>query len=132
VERRKVILLDTHALLWWRLSPEKLGKQARRACERSATIGVSAITFWEIGVLASRGRLTLRVPLSEWTRETLEGPRMEGVSITPEVAMVAAGLGMHGDPADRIIVATALHHRCKLVTRDEELTRAKLVDVVWG
>jgi PIN domain nuclease of toxin-antitoxin system len=126
-----VIVLDTHALIWWRVAPEKLGRKARRACERSPAIGVSAISFWEIGVLAARGRLKLRLPLSQWTRETLEGPHMEGLPVTPEIAVLAAGLEMHGDPADRIIVGTALQEGCKLVTRDEAIVRSGLVETVW-
>jgi len=126
-----VIVLDTHALVWWRIMPEKLGRKARRACERSNAIGVSAISFWEIGVLAAKNRLRLRIPLSDWVRETLEGPRIEGIALTPEIAVVAAGLGMHGDPADRFIVATALQHGCKLVTRDETIARAGIVETIW-
>ena len=126
-----MIVLDTHALVWWRLAPEKLGRKARRACEKSAVVGASAISFWEIGVLDARGRLKLRVPLSEWTRETLEGPRMEGLFVMPEIAVLVAGLIMHGDPADRFIVATALHLGCKLVTRDDAIVRSNVVETVW-
>ncbi len=126
-----MIVLDTHALIWWRVAPEKLGRKAHRACERSQAIGASAISFWEIGILAARGKLKLRLPLSEWTRETLEGPRMEGLAVTPEIAVLAAGLQMHGDPADRIIVGTALQEGCKLVTRDEAIVRSGIVDVIW-
>jgi PIN domain nuclease of toxin-antitoxin system len=126
-----VIVLDTHALLWWRAAPEKLGRAARRACERSAIVGVSAISFWEIGTLAARGRLRLRIPLTEWVRETLQGPRIEGLPVTPEIAALAASLAMPGDPADRLIVATALHERCRLVTKDDAIVRSNVVDTVW-
>ena len=126
-----MIVLDTHALLWWRSAPDKLGRRARRACERADALGVSAISFWEVGVLARRGRVKLRVPLSEWTRDVLAGPNLEGLAITPEIAVIAAGLGMHGDPADRLVTATALHHGCPLVTRDDAIRSAGIVETVW-
>jgi PIN domain nuclease of toxin-antitoxin system len=131
VERRTVIVLDTHALIWWRVAPEKLGRSARRACERGTSLGVSAISFWEIGTLVARGRLKIRIPLGDWVRETLDGPRLESLVVTPEVAVLAASLSMQGDPADRIIVATALQERCKLVTRDEAIAKSNVVDTVW-
>jgi PIN domain nuclease of toxin-antitoxin system len=126
-----LIVLDTHALVWWHLAPDKLGRAGRRACERADAVGVSAITFWEIGALASRGRIRLRVPLADWVRTVLAGPRMHGLPVTPEIAVIAASLGLHGDPADRLIVATALHHAARLVTYDESITRARIVDTLW-
>ncbi len=126
-----MIVLDTHALVWWRTAPGKLGRAARRACERSAAVGVSAISFWEIGTLVAKGRIKIRIPLTDWVRETLQGPRIEGLPVTPEIAALAASLTMPGDPADRIIVATALQERCKLVTRDDAIVRANVVDTIW-
>ncbi len=64
-------------------------------------------------------------------RETLQGPRIEDLPVTAEIAALAASLTMQGDPADRIIVATALHRRCKLVTRDDAIARSNVVDTIW-
>lgn len=127
-----MIVLDTHAALWWPTAPGKLGRAARRACERADRIGISAITFWELGILSLRGRIKLGIPVAEWMREVLSGPRIEALPVTPEIAVLAAGLGMHADPADRLITATALHHRCRLVTRDESIRAAGIVETIWA
>ena len=127
-----MIVLDTHAVLWWPYKPQKLGKRARRACERADRIGVSPMSIWEVGMLASRGRIRLRLPLSQWAGELLSGPRVLELPVTSEIAVLAAGLGgMHGDPADRIIIATAMQHGCKLVTCDEAIARGGMVETVW-
>jgi PIN domain nuclease of toxin-antitoxin system len=128
-----MIVLDTHALLWWASAPDKLGAKARRLCERADRIGLSPISFWEVGVLCSRGRLRLTTTLSEWARDVLDGPRIEQLPLTTEIAVLAAGLAsLHGDPADRMIVATAIRHGCKLVSRDQAIERSGLVETVWG
>jgi PIN domain nuclease of toxin-antitoxin system len=126
-----VIVLDTHALLFWRVAPQKLGRAARRACERAETVGVSAVSFWEVGSLVARGRLKIRIPIADWMRETLQGPRIEGLPVTPEIAVLATSLAMQGDPADRIIVATALHEHRRLVTRDESIVESGIVETIW-
>ena len=126
-----MIVLDTHALLFWRTAPDKLGRAARRICERTDRVGISTITFWEIGTLATKGRLKLRIPLTDWVKETLQGPRIEALPITTEIAVLAASLTAFGDPADRIIVATALEERCKLVTRDEAIVRSNVIETIW-
>ena len=126
-----MIVLDTHALLFWRAAPEKLGRAARRICERSERVGVSTISFWEIGTLAAKGRLKLRIPLAEWVKETLQGPRIEPLAVTTDIAALAASLATFGDPADRIIVATAIEESARLVTRDELIVEANVVDTMW-
>jgi PIN domain nuclease of toxin-antitoxin system len=117
-----VILLDTHVIVWFMQADPRLGGKARSAIEtarRGEGIGISAITPWEIAMLAGKGRLSLGRPVSEWVRQTLE---MDGISLAPldPVIAVEAGelAGLHGDPADRIIIATARYHDAALVTAD--------------
>ena len=111
-----MILLDTHVLLWQEGGDQRLGAQARRLLERALrenNLAVSAISFWEVGMRVQKGRLDL----DAWRRDLLT----EGLFEIPVDGTIAARAGlfsdMHGDPADRLIVATALEgHR--LMTAD--------------
>lgn len=115
-----MILLDTHALLWSRLDDRRLGPEARATITRHWALGeaaVSSISFWEIGLRIRKGRLTIGADLDAWRRNLLASGLVE-LPVDGDIA-IRAGLlrDLHGDPADRIIVATALDgHR--LVTAD--------------
>ena len=118
-----MILLDTHVLIWLRLGDRRLGQQARGTCERALQDGdatVSAISFWEVGMQVRKGRLKLLVDLNAWRRNLLD----QGLIETPVDGGIASRAGlitdMHGDPADRIIVATALRGH-QLVTADRQI-----------
>ena len=115
-----MILLDTHVLLWSRLDDPRLGPEARATITRHWALGevaVSSVSFWEIGMRIRKGRLTIDAELDGWRRNLLASGLVE-LSVDGDIA-IRAGLlrHLHGDPADRIIVATALDgHR--LVTAD--------------
>ena len=122
-----MILLDTHVLLWQERGDRRLGNQTRdlvhRALEERA-VAVSAITFWEVAMRIQKGQLELDFDLYDWRDDLLEHGLVEipikGV-IAPPAGLLA---DIHGDPADRLIVATALAgHR--LVTSDERI-------LAWG
>ena len=116
-------LLDTHVLLWLRAGAKRLGPRARREIERAwrfDEICVSSISFWEIAMLQQRGRIGLRGEMEPWRREQLKEGVIE-IPVDGQIGIRAAGLvDFHSDPADRLIVATALDgHR--LVTADERI-----------
>lgn len=115
-----MILLDTHVIVWFMQGDPRLGEKARNRIEmarRSEGVGISAITPWEIAMLAGKGRLSLGRPASEWVRQTLETDGVRLAPLDPVIAVEAGELaGLHGDPADRIIIATARHHDAALVT----------------
>lgn len=118
-----MILLDTHVILWMRLGDARLGPQARREIDiawQLDEVAVSAISFWEIAMLQHKGRIRVSQDVDVWRREQL-GQGMAEVAVNGEIAVRAVGLaGFHADPADRLIVATALEgHR--LVTADERI-----------
>lgn len=129
-----MIVLDTHAWLWWLAEPSKLSRAARQAIDEAETIGVSAISAWEIAMLVKRRRISLDRDVVAWVRQALAPARVAPRPLTPEIA-VAAGLldgdGFPGDPADRFIYATAQAHRARLVTRDEKLRAFDARVTVW-
>ncbi len=116
------ILLDTHALIWIVRGEPRFGPGTRSAIDEawsSARVLVSAFTFWEIAMLARKRRLDLSVPTHEWRRQVLSVGLSE-LPVTGDIAIRAESLdGFHGDPADRIIVATAAHHDLTLITADD-------------
>jgi PIN domain nuclease of toxin-antitoxin system len=126
-----LIVLDTHALLWWVAAPKRLGKAATAAIEDDDAIGVPAIVFWEIALLARLERIALDRPVMDWAEAVLSVPRVTPLALTPSIAVRADSLEMHADPADRFIVATALEHGAKLATKDKALRRLRGVRTVW-
>lgn len=115
-----MLLLDTHAFVWLVTDSPKLGRKARKHVARGAH--VSAITFWELEMLAEAGRIRLGLTVAE-ARETVLRTNIDEVPIDGTVAMTAARLGMHRDPGDRFIVATALVFGATLMTADEKIQK---------
>ena len=134
-----MIVLDTHAWIWWVADPARLSSAARKAIERERVRGVCAISVWEVAMLVARGRLVLDRDVAEWVREALAEPGTELLPLSPEVALTAGGaaaesvasLELQGDPADRMIAATAWVHRARLVTKDERLHSVQALETVW-
>ena len=119
-----MILLDTHALLWWQADGSRLSRAALRAIDGADTILVSPVSFWEVGLLESKGRIRLDRDPFEWVRDVLRDERMLSASLAPSGAMLAGrlpGLGFEGDPADAMLYATAMQERVPLVTKDQRI-----------
>jgi PIN domain nuclease of toxin-antitoxin system len=131
------VLLDTHALVWWRAGGERLSRAAAREIARADVVLVSPISFWEIATLQEKGRIVLDRDIFNWVSDLLEEEALEIAALSPHVATDAAllGPGFNGDPADRLIYATARELRSTLVTKDrhmQDFARAgKDVRVVW-
>jgi len=120
-----VILLDTHIWVWWVHRDEHLPARLRTFIERheSATLGVSAISCWEVAKLVERGRLRLPMPTGDWLHAALAYPGVRLLDLTPDISVESCSLpgDFHADPADQIMVATARHHRVGLVTLDARI-----------
>lgn len=118
-----MILADTHVVLWLRLRDPRLGAAARRSVEQALLQGdaaVSAISFWEIGMRIQKEQIEFEEDLGAWRRALLN----EGLVEIPVNGAIAGRAGLlpdlHGDPADRLIVATALEGH-QLVTADQRI-----------
>jgi PIN domain nuclease of toxin-antitoxin system len=126
-----VIVVDTHALIWWITGDARLSERARELINRSA-VGIAVITCWEIALLAARGRIALDDHITDWWHDVLALPSTALLPLTIEVAHTAARLrDPIRDPADRLIVATALHQGVALVTKDERIRAAGVVQTIW-
>lgn len=133
-ERDKVILLDTHVLVWLTTEPTKLSKKARSAIRRASRaggIGISAISLWELAWLATHGRLQLTGTVEAYLEEI--SSRVAVLPITTKVAALANqfSTGYSSDPCDRIIGAAALADGMVLVTKDAKIRDCKQIQTLW-
>jgi len=129
-----VIVLDTHAWLWWRASPDRLSAAARDALERAEKIGVCTISCWEVAMLVARGRISLDRDVGLWVRQALTHERVATLELSAEAALAAGRLDaarFGGDPADRLIYATAATRGVRLVTKDERIRSFDRAGTVW-
>jgi PIN domain nuclease of toxin-antitoxin system len=131
-----VIVLDTHAWVWFLADPARLSRAARAAIDAAMAeeaVAVSSMSCWEVAMLASRGRLQFTIPAAEWLAKATALPVFMFVPIDNEIAVEAVGLpsSVHPDPADRFIVATARSLGAALVTKDARLRRCGQVACVW-
>lgn len=121
-----MIVIDTHALVWAIEADPRLGPGGRRLIEdeRAADrVGISAITVWEAAMLIDKQRLVLGKAVNDWFTHVLADPSFELLPLSPAVAIDAGLLpgDIHGDPADRLIIATARAHGCPVLTADRRI-----------
>jgi PIN domain nuclease of toxin-antitoxin system len=119
-----LIILDTHALIWLDQGLPALGDKARQRANEALleeALAVATISFWEIATLCRRGRLKIGQPIAIW-RRSLFDLGLQEVPLDGEIAIVAGELeGLHGDPADRIVIATSIHSDATLLTADQSI-----------
>jgi PIN domain nuclease of toxin-antitoxin system len=131
-----VIVLDTHALLWWVNDPATLSKKALKAIDaavKSRSVHVSCISSWEIALLVERGRLRLALDVRDWLCRCEALPFLTFVPVDSAIAVESVRLPdfPYADPADRIIAATALSLGAALVTKDAKLQNYPHVKTIW-
>lgn len=119
--RCQVIVLDTHVWVWWADGGIHLPPTYQTLIQAEAAhgLGVCAISCWEVAKLVERGRLQLSLPVDQWLAQAVHAP-FQLLPLTPEIAADSTRLpgNFHRDPADQMIVATARHYQCPLVTLD--------------
>jgi PIN domain nuclease of toxin-antitoxin system len=129
-----LIVLDTHTWLWWVAEPHRLSQNAREAIDHADGLGIATISCWEVAMLAEAGRIELDRAVETWIEQSLADVRTQPLPLTSAVAIRAALLGregLGGDPADRIIYATARAAGANLVTRDRALRAFDPRGTVW-
>jgi PIN domain nuclease of toxin-antitoxin system len=130
-----VFLIDTHVLIWLKDGRHRIGSEAASRLESAMAAGevwLSVISFWEIGMLARKRKIIITVPLATWRAELAARTIVE-IPIDGLTAAQAGELDWeHGDPADRIIVATAMRLGLSLLTADRKILSwhgpVKLID----
>ncbi len=131
-----ILLLDTHFWIWWLTPNSPLTSAERNALDATAEAGgicLAAISLWEAQLLHSERRLELPFPFAQWLTRATESRVLTVLPLDREVVIAVDGLSkrFHGDPADRLIVATALTHGIPLATRDRTIRRSRIAKL-WS
>jgi PIN domain nuclease of toxin-antitoxin system len=129
-----LVVCDTCVLLFDALEPHRIPSRARAVLEeadRAGELACSDVTFWEVATLVANQRLTPPAPLQEFLQNLVSLREVAVLPVTPEIASRAVTLGLHRDPADRLIAATAAVHGARLLTADDRLRQVPGVEVVW-
>jgi PIN domain nuclease of toxin-antitoxin system len=131
-----MIILDTCALIFDALTPDRLSKKALRAIEQGGKLGEVAccdISLWEIAMLVQKGRLDPGTDTAAFINMALSARKIEVLPITPEIAALSSSHPSltHHDPADRLIAATAFHSKASLVTCDGLLRAVEGLRTIW-
>ncbi|GAB3627347.1 twitching motility protein PilT [Pandoraea terrae] len=131
-----MIVLDTHALIWWINGDALLSKRARAAIEHELDDGhiiVSAISTWEVAMLVKQARLVLSMDVNRWLATVGQIERVSFVPVDVEIALKSVDLpgDFHKDPADRMIVTTARALAAPLVTKDDKIRAYRHVKTIW-
>ncbi len=123
------LLLDTHIALWLDSGDDRLRASTRALIDgcwqNGGAILLSAITVWEIALLVDTGRIDLDVPVAAWIERFLDCPGIEAVPLGHQAASRSYQLHHleQRDPADRLLIATAIELACPLVTYDQRIVR---------
>jgi PIN domain nuclease of toxin-antitoxin system len=136
LEGAEMIVLDTHAWIWWVSNPDFLSDKAKQTIDEAVTnrnVLISSISVWEVAILVSRGRLKLTMNPDDWVAASEALPFFDFVPVSNSIALKSVQLPgiLHNDPADRIIIATAISMGAVLVTKDEKIRNYSHVKTVW-
>lgn len=121
-----MIVLDTHVWIWWVQGDKRLSDSQADMIRQneSDSIGICAISCWEVAKLVELGRLQLSIPIETWFLKALAYPGVQLLSLSPEIAIASTRLPgeFHRDPADQLIVASARHYNCPLLSSDSRIS----------
>ncbi len=131
-----MIVMDTHAWLWFLSNPELLSQPAHdalKAAKSESNIVVSSISAWEVALLVKKDRLRLTMDVTDWINKSEALSFIDFFPVTNAVAVKSVNLPapLHDDPADRLIIATALSLGASLVTKDRKILDYPHVETIW-
>lgn len=131
-----MIVLDTHVWVWFVSNPELLSKKAKRTIERAVVdnnVFISSISAWEVALLTSKKRLLLSMEVADWIKKSEMLPFVNFIPVDNSIAVKSVNLPQpfHSDPADRIIIATAISLGASLITKDERILKYSHVKTIW-
>ena len=131
-----MILLDTHAWIWFISNPEYLSKRADKAVKgavKDKSILISSISAWELALLVKKKRLKLTLEVTDWIAKSESLPFIQFLPVTNSIAVKSVNLPLplNPDPADRIIIATALSVGAPVVTKDKKLLGYSSIKTIW-
>jgi PIN domain nuclease of toxin-antitoxin system len=124
-----MLVLDTHIWIWLMNGDERIKKAGFipniQMAAKTSSIKIASISLWEVAMLAARGKISLEEGTFNWIRKALSAPGILVCPLSPEIAVDSVNLPgtFHGDPADRIIVASARLLNATLVTSDRQILR---------
>ncbi len=131
-----MIVLDTHVWVWWMSNPDRLSRRARDVAEEAAkdqAVFVSSISAWEVALLVAKNRLQLAMDVTDWMVKAESVPFVHFVPVDNTIAVKSVTLPgpLHDDPADRIIIATALSKGSAILTKDKRILQYPHVKTIW-
>ena len=131
-----MIVLDTHAWVWFVSNPELLSQKAKRTIERAVVdenVFISSISAWEVALLTSKKRLLLSMEVADWIKKSEMLPFVNFIPVDNSIAVKSVNLPQpfHSDPADRIIIATTISLGASLITKDEMILKYPHVKTIW-
>ncbi len=129
-----MVLLDTHAWVWWVTQNRKLlpATLHEYLSKDEAPLNVSAVSVYEVCVLAGRERVNIGLPIREWINEATVGSNIRVIPVDRQIAEYAGRLpDIHGDPMDRIIIATSMLLETTLVTKDQWIQQYPDLKILW-
>ena len=127
-----MILLDTHAWLWWAQGSVSLPQKAVERIRTADIVAVASVSCLEVAWLAKKGRIVLPITVEEFFDEALGRAGLQLLPLTPQIAARSAVLpDIHRDPIDRVIVATAIEHSANLLSKDGMVAKYPGIDVRW-
>lgn len=131
-----MIILDTNALIWWTTAPEKLSKKALKTIEKAngeTEILVSSISVWEVYLLVKKNKLRLSLDIDRWLEKVESLPSVRFIPVDNRIAVRSVDLPdfLSKDPADRIIIATALQYGAVVVSSDKKILKYPRVQSIW-